>query len=97
MSDTPQDTHPFDPNDSGAQIYDDREGDAPRRGGWGCWVTLIATLVVFVVLMVRLERSFQQLEIRWPRWVEMVPGYVVGGLGAFWTIQRTAMLLGGLR
>ena len=34
------------------------------------------------MLMVRLERSFQQLEIRWPRWVEMVPGYVVGTLGA---------------
>ena len=53
--------------------------------------------VAFVVLMVRLEQSFQQLEIRWPRWVEMVPGYVVGALGAFWTIQRTAMLIGGIR
>jgi hydrogenase/urease accessory protein HupE len=53
--------------------------------------------VAFVVLMVRLERSFQQLEIRWPRWVAMVPGYVVGTLGAFWTIQRTAMLFGGIR
>jgi hydrogenase/urease accessory protein HupE len=53
--------------------------------------------VAFVVLMVRLERSFQQLEIRWPRWVAMAPGYVVGTLGAFWTIQRTAMLFGGIR
>jgi hydrogenase/urease accessory protein HupE len=53
--------------------------------------------VAFVVLMVRLEWSFQQLEIRWPRWVAMVPGYVVGTLGAFWTIQRTAMLFGGIR
>jgi hydrogenase/urease accessory protein HupE len=53
--------------------------------------------VAFVVLMVRLERSFRQLEIRWPRWVAMVPGYVVGALGAFWTIQRTAMLFGGIR
>ena len=49
------------------------------------------------MLMVRLERSFQQLEIRWPRWMEMVPGYVVGTLGAFWTIQRTAMLIVGIR
>src|SRR5262249_35836912 len=53
--------------------------------------------VAFVVLIVRLEWSFQQLEIHWPRWVEMAPGYVVGVLGAFWTIQRTAMLLGGIR
>lgn len=53
--------------------------------------------VAFVVLMLRLERSFQQLEIRWARWVAMSPGYVVGALGAFWTIQRTAMLIGGIR
>ena len=53
--------------------------------------------MAFVVLMVRLERSFQQLEIRWPRWVAMAPGYVVGTLGAFWTIQRTVMLIGGIR
>jgi hydrogenase/urease accessory protein HupE len=53
--------------------------------------------MAFVVLMVQLELSFQQLEIRWPRWVERVPGYVVGTLGAFWTLQRTAMLIGGIR
>jgi hydrogenase/urease accessory protein HupE len=53
--------------------------------------------VAFVALMVRLEQSFQQLEIRWPRWVAMVPGYVVGVLGAFWTLQRTVMLIGGMR
>jgi hydrogenase/urease accessory protein HupE len=48
----------------------------------------------FVLLVVLLERSFRQLEIRWPRWAEALPGYAVGSLGAFWTIQRTAMLLG---
>jgi len=53
--------------------------------------------VAFVCLVVLLERSFRQLEIRWPRWAEMVPGYVVGGLGAFWTIQRTAILFGMVR
>ena len=53
--------------------------------------------VGFVLLVVLLERSFRQLEIRWPRWAEMLPGYVVGSLGAFWTIQRTAMLLGLVR
>ena len=34
------------------------------------------------------------LQIRWPRWVEALPGYAVGTLGAFWTIQRTAILFG---
>ena len=50
--------------------------------------------VAFVLMVVLLERSFRQLEIRWPPWVEALPGYAVGSLGAFWTIQRTAILLG---
>jgi len=50
--------------------------------------------VAFVLLIVLLQRFLQQLEIRWPRWVEALPAYVVGSLGAFWTMQRTALLLG---
>ena len=53
--------------------------------------------VSFVLLVVLLERSFRQLEIRWPRWVEALPGYAVGSLGAFWTIQRTAIMFGMVR
>jgi hypothetical protein len=53
--------------------------------------------VAFVVLIVLLERSFRQLQIRWPRLVEALPGYAVGSLGAFWTIQRTAIILGAIR
>lgn len=49
----------------------------------------------FVVLVLLLERAFRILEIRWPRWAEALPGYVVGSLGAFWTLQRVALLLGG--
>jgi hydrogenase/urease accessory protein HupE len=50
--------------------------------------------VAFVALVLLLERSFRQLEIHWPRWLERTPGYVVGALGAFWTIQRTVIMLG---
>jgi hydrogenase/urease accessory protein HupE len=50
--------------------------------------------VSFVLLILLLERSFRQLEIRWPRWIQALPGYTVGSLGAFWTVQRAAMLLG---
>jgi hypothetical protein len=50
----------------------------------------------FVLIVVALERSFRVLEIHWPRWVEVIPGYAVGPLGAYWTIQRTAMLFAGL-
>ena len=48
----------------------------------------------FVLLVLLLERSFHQLEIRWPRWIQALPGYAVGSLGALWTAQRAAMLLG---
>jgi len=51
----------------------------------------------FVALIVGLERSFRVLEVRWPRWAEALPAYSVGVLGAFWTIQRTAILLGWTR
>jgi hypothetical protein len=53
--------------------------------------------VAFVLLVILLERSFRVLEVRWPRIVEHLPGYAVGTLGAYWTIQRTLMLLGGAR
>ncbi len=46
----------------------------------------------FVLLILGLERSFRTLEIRWPRWAEALPGYTVGGLGAFWTLQRAMMM-----
>jgi hydrogenase/urease accessory protein HupE len=53
--------------------------------------------LTFVALAVGLERSFRLLEVRWPRVVEALPGYAVGSLGAYWTIQRTVILIGGLR
>jgi len=51
----------------------------------------------FVALILAMERSFRVLEIRWPRWVRALPGYTVGSLGAFWTIQRVALLVAALR
>jgi len=50
--------------------------------------------LAFVLLVLALARSTHVLEIVWPRWVEAMPGYVVGTLGAFWTIQRTLVMLG---
>ena len=46
-----------------------------------------------VVLMLLIYRSLKVLAFRWPRWVEFMPGYTIGSLGAFWTIQRVAMML----
>jgi hypothetical protein len=48
----------------------------------------------FIGLILALEHSFRILEVRWPRWAQALPGYAVGSLGAFWTIQRVAMMVG---
>ncbi len=50
--------------------------------------------LIFVFLVLAIAWSFRRLQIRWARWAEALPGYAVGTLGAFWAIQRTAMLLG---
>lgn len=52
--------------------------------------------LLFVVVALALSRSFRTLEIRWPKWIEAVPGYTVGSLGAYWTIQRSILLFWGL-
>jgi len=52
--------------------------------------------LAFVLLILLLERAFRLLQIHWPRLVERLPGYLVGSLGAFWTIQRVAILLRGM-
>ena len=51
----------------------------------------------FVALILLLERAFRILEVRWPRWVQAIPGYTVGSLGAFWTVQRLAIMFGAAR
>ncbi|MCG3193323.1 MAG: hypothetical protein DIJKHBIC_02573 [Thermoanaerobaculia bacterium] len=53
--------------------------------------------VAFVLLVILLEKSFRVLEVQWPRFVAQLPGYAVGTLGAYWTIQRTLVLLVGAR
>jgi hydrogenase/urease accessory protein HupE len=47
----------------------------------------------FIALVLAVERAFRVLQVQWPRWVQALPGYLVGSLGAFWTIQRVALLI----
>jgi hypothetical protein len=49
------------------------------------------------MLVLLLERSFRMLEVRLPRLIEALPAYTVGSLGAFWTIQRVVIMVGGAR
>ena len=45
--------------------------------------------LLFIAAIVLFERFARNiLNISWPRWVTALPAYTVGGLGAFWTIQR---------
>jgi HupE / UreJ protein len=53
--------------------------------------------LLFVLVVLLLERSFRVLEVRLPRLIETLPAYMVGSLGAFWTIQRVVIMLGGAR
>jgi hydrogenase/urease accessory protein HupE len=48
----------------------------------------------FVALILLLNGSFRVLEVRWPRTVELFPAYAVGGLGAYWTIDRLIVMVG---
>jgi len=52
--------------------------------------------LAFVFLALALAWSFRTLEVRWPRWALAMPGYTVGSLGAYWTFQRSVILVGGL-
>ena len=49
--------------------------------------------LAFVAVIVLLEQAIRQVHKAWPRWVTLLPGYAVGGMGAFWTIQRVEVWL----
>ena len=51
--------------------------------------------LLFVIIALGLVWAFRVLQVRWPRWIVWLPGYTVGSLGAYWTIQRTVMLIRG--
>ena len=51
--------------------------------------------LAFVALVLLLARAVKVLQVRWPRQVELLPAYVVGSLGAFWTIQRVVLMAEG--
>jgi HupE / UreJ protein len=51
--------------------------------------------LAFVAMILLLVRAFHVIDMRWPFWVAWAPAYVVGSLGAFWTIQRVVMMVSG--
>ena len=49
----------------------------------------------FVAFILLLARCFDLLKIHWPQHARMVPAYVVGSVGAFWTIDRIVAVIVG--
>jgi hydrogenase/urease accessory protein HupE len=48
--------------------------------------------LAFVLIVLLLQRAVRVLQFNLPRWAPYVPGYIVGSLGAYWTIERTLPL-----
>ncbi|MBA5777533.1 HupE/UreJ family protein [Stappia sp. F7233] len=46
--------------------------------------------LAFVAVVLVTARALVRLGGHWPPWMQLVPAYLVGTLGAFWTIQRLA-------
>lgn len=51
----------------------------------------------FIAAVLALVQLARRLRSHWPRWVQVLPGYVVGTLGAFWTIERMSALIASWR
>ncbi|MGB8433034.1 MAG: hypothetical protein WCE38_02060 [Burkholderiales bacterium] len=52
--------------------------------------------LAFVILVFLLARSVRIRQMRWPQIVGRLPGYAVGTLSAYWTIQRVGILPRGM-
>jgi len=48
--------------------------------------------LAFVALVLLLVHGLRRLRVTWPRPVELLPAYVVGSFGAFWLMQRLAVI-----
>jgi hydrogenase/urease accessory protein HupE len=51
--------------------------------------------LAFVFVAILVAQAVRTLEFDPPLWVERLPAYAVGSFGAFWTIQRVAVLVLG--
>jgi hydrogenase/urease accessory protein HupE len=48
--------------------------------------------LAFVAMILLLHRALRILRFDLPGWASYAPGYIVGSLGAYWTIERTLMM-----
>ncbi|HEX3365393.1 HupE/UreJ family protein [Phenylobacterium sp.] len=50
--------------------------------------------LAFLGVVLALIRSFRLMQLSWPRPVAALPAYAIGALGAMWTFQHSAIVLG---
>lgn len=50
--------------------------------------------LAFLAMVLALIRSFRLMDLTWPRPVAALPAYAIGAMGAMWTFQYSAVLLG---
>ncbi|THD59897.1 HupE/UreJ family protein [Phenylobacterium sp.] len=50
--------------------------------------------LMFLAVVLALIRAFRLMQLTWPRPVAALPAYAIGALGAMWTFQYSAILLG---
>lgn len=50
--------------------------------------------LAFLAVVLALIRSFRLMALTWPKPVAALPAYAIGALGAMWTLQYSAVLLG---
>ena len=51
--------------------------------------------LAFIALILAMQRAFAVLRVQWPAWTGVLPAYVVGSLGALWSIQRILIVFEG--
>lgn len=49
--------------------------------------------LLFVIAVKLVMKGLRRIRVTWPAWTELIPPYTIGGLAAFWTIQRIMLFL----
>ncbi len=49
--------------------------------------------LLFVIAVELVMKILRRIRVTWPAWTELIPPYTIGGLAAFWTIQRIMLFL----
>lgn len=44
--------------------------------------------LLFIVIMFLLIRALHKIPYNWPKWVYQLPAYCIGGIAAFWLVER---------